>query len=89
MAVTFPVLVYLMCVASALACTGLLIRSYVRNRTALLLWSAIGFVFLSANNFLLFLDLAVLPDVDLLPGRQLSALMAIAVLLYGFIWEAD
>jgi hypothetical protein len=86
---TFPVLVYLMCVASALACTGLLIRSYARNRTALLLWSAIGFVGLSANNLFLFLDAVVFPDIDFLLARQLSALAAIAVLLYGFIWEVD
>jgi hypothetical protein len=89
MAMTFPVLVYLMCVAGSLACTGLLIRSYLRNRAALLLWAAIGFVFLSANNFFLFLDLVVFPDIDLLLWRHLAALMAIAVLLYGFIWEAD
>lgn len=86
---TFPVLVYLMCVASALACTALLIRSYLKTRTALLLWSAIGFVFLSLNNFFLFLDLVVFPDINFLIWRNLSALAAIAVLLYGFIWEAD
>lgn len=86
---TFPVLVYLMCVASALACTGLLVRSYLKTRTALLLWSAIGFVFLSANNIFLLLDLVVFPDVDFLIWRNLSALAAIGVLLYGFIWETD
>lgn len=89
MTMTFPVLVYLMCVASALACTALLIRSYLKTRTALLLWSAIGFVFLSLNNFFLFLDLVVFPDINFLIWRNLSALAAIAVLLYGFIWEAD
>jgi hypothetical protein len=89
MTMTFPVLVYLMCAASALVCTGLLIRSYRRTRAALLLWSAIGFVFLSANNIFLVLDLVVFPDIDFLIWRNLSALAAIAVLLYGFIWEAD
>jgi len=86
---TFPVLVYLMCLASSLACTGLLIRSYARNRTALLLWSALGFVALSFNNLFLVLDLVVFPDADFLMARHLSALAAIAVLLYGFIWEVD
>jgi hypothetical protein len=86
---TFPVLVYLLCVAGSLACTGLLVRSYLHTRTALLLWSAAGFVFLSANNFFLFLDLVVFPDIDFLIWRQLSALAAVAVLLYGFIWEVD
>ncbi len=87
--VTFPVLTYLMCAASCLACTGLLVRSYLRNRTALLLWSALGFVCLSANNIFLVLDLVVFPDIDFLLYRNLAALAAIAVLLYGFIWEAD
>lgn len=86
---TFPVLVYLMCVASALACTALLIRSYLKTRTALLLWSAIGFVFLSANNVFLLLDVVIFPDVNFLIWRNLASLAAIAVLLYGFIWEAD
>lgn len=86
---SFPVFVYLMCVASCLACTGLLIRSYARNRTKLLLWSALGFVGLSVNNLFLFLDAIVFSDIDLLPHRLLAAFAAIAVLLYGFIWEAD
>ena len=86
---SFPLLVYVMCLASSVACTGLLIRSYVRNRTGLLLWSALGFVALSFNNLFLFLDLVVFPDIDFLSYRHLSALAAIAVLLYGFIWEVD
>lgn len=86
---TFPVLVYLICVASSLACTGFLIRSYLRNHASLLLWSALGFVGLSVNNLFLFLDAVVLPETDLLPYRLLAALAAICVLLYGFIWEVD
>jgi hypothetical protein len=86
---SFPVIVYLLCMASSLACTGLLIRSYMRTRTALLLWSAIGFVGLSLNNLLLFSDLVLLPGVDLRMLRHVSSLGAVAVLLYGFIWEID
>jgi Family of unknown function (DUF5985) len=86
---SFPLLVYVVCVASSVACTGLLIRSYARNRTGLLLWSALGFVALSFNNLFLFLDLVVFPDLDFVLHRHLSALTAIAVLLYGFIWEVD
>ncbi len=86
---SFPLLVYVVCVASSVACTGLLIRSYARNRTGLLLWSALGFVALSFNNLFLFLDLVVSPDLDFVLYRHLTALTAIAVLLYGFIWEVD
>jgi hydrogenase/urease accessory protein HupE len=81
--------VYVLCAATCLGCTVLLIRAYARSRTALLLWSALGFVGLSINNLLLVLDLVFLPDVDLLIARQLAALSAVAVLLYGFIWKVD
>ncbi len=86
---TFPVLVYVLCLASSVTCTGLLIRSYARNRTGLLLWSALGFVALSFNNLFLVFDLVVFPDIDFVPFRHLAALAGIAVLLYGFIWEVD
>jgi len=86
---SFPSTVYLLCVATSLACTGLLIRTYLRTRTPLLLWTALGFVGLSLNNFLLFTDLVIFPEIDLLILRQLSALGALSVFLYAFIWEAD
>jgi hypothetical protein len=31
----------------------------------------------------------VLPDLDLVPLRRAAALAAVAVLLFGFIWESD
>ena len=73
-----------------IACLVLLARSYARTRTRLLLWSALAFVALSLNNLLLFVDVIVLPtQVDLVPLRQLTSLVAASVLLYGFIWESD
>jgi hypothetical protein len=82
--------VYLLCMATSLLCLILLARSYWRSRTRLLLWSALCFVFLALNNLLLFVDVVVFPvEVDLLPYRQLTSLLAVGVLLYGFIWEAD
>lgn len=86
---TFPTAVYALCVFTCLSCTALLIRTYVRNRTKLLLWSALGFIGLSINNLVLLLDLAILPSIDLFAFRQLAALSAVSVLLYGFIWEVD
>jgi hypothetical protein len=86
---SFPLVVYTLCLASSLACTGLLIRSYLRSGTVLLLWCALGFIALSLNNLLLFVDLVLLPDVDFRLWRHLAALAGIAVLLYGFIWEVD
>ena len=77
-------------VLTCLACTVLLFRGYARSGLRLLLWSALCFVFLSANNVLLFFDLIVYPtQVDLRPWRLGTALLGIACLLYAFIWEAD
>jgi hypothetical protein len=68
----------------------LLIRSYMQNRTRLLLWSALCFVGLAVNNLLLFIDVVILPTtIDLLPLRHLSSLAAVSILLYGFIWETE
>ena len=82
--------VYLLCFATSLVCLILLVRSYLRTRTRLLLWSSLCFVFLALNNLLLFVDVVVFPvEVDLLPYRQLTSLIGISVLLYGFIWESQ
>jgi hypothetical protein len=82
--------VYLLCLATSIVCLILLARSYVRSRMRLLLWSSLCFVFLALNNLLLFIDVVVFPvEIDLLPLRQLSSLISVGVLLYGFIWEAD
>lgn len=75
---------------TSLGCMVLLLRGYGRTGARLLFWSALCFVFLSLNNVLLFLDLIVFPtQVDLRPYRLGSALIAIACLLYAFIWETD
>jgi uncharacterized membrane protein len=82
--------VYLLCFATSLVCLILLVRSYLRSRMRLLLWSSLCFVFLAVNNLLLFVDVVVFPvEVDLLPYRQLTSLIGISVLLYGFICETD
>jgi hypothetical protein len=86
----FKPAVYLLCLGTSVVCLILLARSYARTRTRLLLWSAICFVALSLNNLLLFIDVIVLPtQVDLVPLRQITSLVAVSVLLYGFIWESD
>ena len=55
-----------------------------------MLWSALCFVGLAINNLLLFVDLVVLsPEISLVPWRQATTVVALSVLLYGFIWEAD
>jgi hypothetical protein len=85
----FPLLVYLLCFATSLLCAILLTRSYLRNRTRLLLWSALCFVGLALSNFFLFIDIVVFPQFDMLALRHLTTLAAITVLIYGFIFESD
>jgi len=76
-------------VVTSLACMVFLLRAYLSGRNRLLLWSALCFVFLSINSMVLFVDIILLPDVDLRIPRLVTALAGILCLLYGFIWEAE
>lgn len=82
-------IVYGLCAITSLICTGLLIHGYIRNGYRTLLWSAVCFTGLSLNNILLVLDKVVLPAIDLSILRTSVALLAMAILLYGLIWEAE
>ena len=81
--------VYLLCLAASAVCAWLLVRSYWRTKTALLMWSAACFVFLALNNLVLVIDLLVLPNVDLQMPRLVLSLAGLSMMLYGFIWEVD
>ena len=81
--------VYLLCVLTSLTAMLLLLRSYRENRSRLLLWSAAAFVAFALNNLLLFVDLVLLPNIDLRLLRGLTALVGVWTLLYAFIWEID
>ncbi|GGL45536.1 DUF5985 family protein [Caulobacter rhizosphaerae] len=84
-----PTVVYVLCMLASMTCAGLLARAWRASRSRLLLWTAISFGFLALNNLLLVADLVIFAQVNLLPYRQASAGLAIATLLYGFIWEVD
>lgn len=84
-----PTLVYLLCLATSALCAILLVRAYLRARSRLLLWTAIGFAGLAVNNLLLVTDRLVLPAIDLWLWRQVALGVSIAVLLYGFLWEVE
>jgi hypothetical protein len=79
--------IYLLCVVTSLLCAYLLLRAYRRGRTRLLIWSAICFAMLALNNLVLAVDILLLPEIDLSIFRIITALIAVSVLLYGFIWE--
>lgn len=82
-------IVYLLCLATSAVCAWLLMRSYLENRTRLLLWSAVAFGFLALNNLFVVVDLIVLPGFGLVALRHLAALAAAGVLLFGLIWESE
>jgi hypothetical protein len=83
-----PELVYVLCALTSVLCAGLLLRAYRANRTRLLLWSTLCFIGLGINNILLFVDIVLVPDVDLQIFRTGSALLALALLTIGLIWES-
>jgi hypothetical protein len=86
----FKFVLFLLAALTSFACMALLFRGYARTGVRLLLWSGLCFIFLTANNVLLFVDTIVFPtQVDLRPYRLGAALVGVACLLYAFIWEAE
>jgi hypothetical protein len=79
--------VYLLCALTSVLCAALLIRSWMRSRTRLLLWSSACFVGLALNNVLLFVDLIIVPGIDLSLPRTVTALFSLSVLVIALIWE--
>jgi len=79
--------VYVLGFLTTFACGALLIRGYVRGRQKLLLWSGLCFTGLAISNLLVFVDLVLVPEVDLYRYRLATAAIALAMLLYGLIWE--
>jgi hypothetical protein len=82
-------LVYFACFLTSLLCAALLIRSYLRTRSPLLLWSSVCFVGLSLNNVLLFIDLAIITEVDLSIYRAVVSLASLLVLIFGLVWHVN
>lgn len=84
-----PMLVYILCTATSGFCAFLLLRHYLRSRAKLLFWSGICFVCFTLSNVLLFVDLVLLPNVDLSLYRNLITFLGLALLLYGLISKTD
>jgi hypothetical protein len=81
--------VYLLCALTSIVCAVLLLRSSRQSRTKLLLWTGWGFACLALGNVMLFVDLVLTPNNDLLLVRNTITLSAIAMMLYGLIWETE
>ena len=79
--------VYALCALTSAMCAWLLLRGYGASRVRLLLWGGICFAGLALNNLLLLIDLSVVPQVDLSLWRSVPALLGVAALVYGLVWE--
>jgi hydrogenase/urease accessory protein HupE len=79
--------VYLLCATTSIVCAIMLLRGYRASRTKLLFWSCLCFAGLALNNVLLFLDLVLVPQMDLSVLRSSIALGAMMMLIFGLVWE--
>ena len=82
-------IVYSLCAILSIACATLLVRGYLRSRARFLMWSALCFVFLAVNNILLFLDKIVFKEMDFSMWRSGAAMVAMALLVIGLVWDAE
>ncbi|MDP1603747.1 MAG: DUF5985 family protein [Legionella sp.] len=78
-----------LCALAAATCAYLLLQAYSRGGYRLLLWSGLCFVGLTLNNLALVVDKIIVPHIDLSIVRASLALIAMTVLLYGLIWDAE
>jgi hypothetical protein len=81
--------VYALCALTSGLCAVLLWRAYRASRARLLLWSSLSFIGLACNNLLLFVDLVVVPSIDLSLYRSLMSAVSVMVLLLGLIWDSN
>ncbi|HUG90378.1 MAG TPA: DUF5985 family protein [Planctomycetaceae bacterium] len=81
--------VYILCAVTSCLCAVLLLRGYSRNGVRLLFWSGLCFIGLAADNALLYVDLVIIPTLDVISTwRRVPALVAVALLVYGLIWDS-
>lgn len=83
------VAVYVFCALTSLACAALLVRGYLKSRHRLLLWSSLCFVCLAAQNVMLFVDLVIVPEIDLQLWRGAPGLIGLCLFLGALIWEKE
>lgn len=80
--------VYGLCAVTSILCTIVLLSSYRRTPTRLLLLTVLCFCGLALNNLLLFADFAITgTTADLSLPRNLTAAGSVLLLLVGLIWS--
>lgn len=68
-------------------CAFQLLLAYRRARRPLLLWSGLCFTVLTFSHLLVFIDLVLIPEVDLYLLRLSATAVALGLMLYGLVWE--
>jgi hypothetical protein len=80
---------YILICLTMLLCAALLLRAYMTVRRRLLLWSGLCFAVLTISYLLVALDLSFFRSLDLFTWRLGVTAVAMALLLYGLIWESQ
>lgn len=82
-------IIFALCAAMSILCAGLLLRGYRNEKSHILLWSSLCFIALALNNSILFVDLVLLPHVELGGAVWRNSLSTAAglLLVFGLIWE--
>lgn len=78
-------LVYILCALTSIACAFFLLKGPRAKRGGLMLWSGLCFGLLAISNILLFVDLVVFPQVNLLILRTAITALAHLILVFGLI----
>ncbi len=81
--------IYGLCALTSALCAWLLLQAHGRTRYRLLFWSGLFFVIATINNIFLMADKLIFVDVDLTLMRYVVALISLAVLMRGLIFEAE
>ncbi|HEX3825941.1 MAG TPA: DUF5985 family protein [Sporichthyaceae bacterium] len=81
--------IYFVCAVTSIVLAVLVVRAWARSPVRLLMWIAMGFLGLSMENVVLFVDEVITVHTDLHLLREATALTALCVLLFGLIWESQ
>ena len=82
-------IVYILCGLTSVLCAGLLYRQYRSSPAPLLFWSMWCFICFAVTNVLLFVDLVLIPELDLSDVRNCINLAGMCMLIHGLTEGGD
>jgi hypothetical protein len=54
----------------------------------MLFWSSLCFFGLAVDNVLLYVDVVIIPEIDIAIWRRIPGLLALMALIYGLVWDS-